>query len=155
MFNCNFLTLCFICPQAPFPSSASFNQEVETALESFDFLNFSDVEEEEEQQQQEKEELEGRCEEDQNKTQQEKILEEKDDEENVCSEGRLVSAGGSGLSYSFTFMIQHFTELQRPVPRSELKLFQSIPHYGNQDQPNHDSGLQLANSVQPGRILNP
>ncbi|XP_015254854.1 PREDICTED: protein FAM65A-like isoform X1 [Cyprinodon variegatus] len=74
-------------PAAPFPSSASFNQEVETALESFDFLNFSDVEEEEEQQQQEKEELEGRCEEDQNKTQQEKILEEKDDEENVCSEG--------------------------------------------------------------------
>ncbi|XP_038164557.1 rho family-interacting cell polarization regulator 1-like isoform X2 [Cyprinodon tularosa] len=74
-------------PAAPFPTSASFNQEVETALESFDFLNFSDVEEEEEQQQQEKEELEGRCEEDQNKTQEEKILEEKHDEENVCSEG--------------------------------------------------------------------
>lgn len=35
-------------PQAPFPTSASFNQEVETALESFDFLNCSDLEEDEE-----------------------------------------------------------------------------------------------------------
>ncbi|XP_055085584.1 rho family-interacting cell polarization regulator 1-like isoform X2 [Periophthalmus magnuspinnatus] len=34
-------------PGAPFPTSASFNQEVETALESFDFLNCSDLEEEE------------------------------------------------------------------------------------------------------------
>lgn len=32
--------------QAPFPTSASFNLEVETALESFDFLNCSDLEEE-------------------------------------------------------------------------------------------------------------
>lgn len=35
-------------PQAPFPTSASFNLEVETALESFDFLNCSDLEEDEE-----------------------------------------------------------------------------------------------------------
>lgn len=34
-------------PHAPFPTSASFNQEVETALESFDFLNCSDLEEDE------------------------------------------------------------------------------------------------------------
>lgn len=36
-------------PQAPFPTSASFNQEVETALESFDFLNCSDLEEDEDE----------------------------------------------------------------------------------------------------------
>lgn len=35
-------------PQAIFPTSASFNLEVETALESFDFLNCSDLEEDEE-----------------------------------------------------------------------------------------------------------
>ncbi|XP_008335162.1 rho family-interacting cell polarization regulator 1-like [Cynoglossus semilaevis] len=33
----------------PFPTSSSFIQEVETALESFDFLNYSDVDEEEEE----------------------------------------------------------------------------------------------------------
>ncbi|XP_072320617.1 rho family-interacting cell polarization regulator 2-like isoform X1 [Eucyclogobius newberryi] len=32
-------------PEVPFPTSASFNLEVETALESFDFLNCSDLEE--------------------------------------------------------------------------------------------------------------
>lgn len=36
-------------PQVPFPTSSSFIQEVETALESFDFLNYSDVDEEEEE----------------------------------------------------------------------------------------------------------
>ncbi|XP_028257685.1 rho family-interacting cell polarization regulator 1-like [Parambassis ranga] len=35
-------------PMAPFPTSVSFNREVETALESFDFLNCSDLDEEEE-----------------------------------------------------------------------------------------------------------
>ncbi|KAM9410228.1 rho family-interacting cell polarization regulator 1-like [Pholidichthys leucotaenia] len=35
-------------PEAPFPTSSSFIQEVETALESFDFLNCSDLDEEEE-----------------------------------------------------------------------------------------------------------
>ncbi|KAM4597311.1 rho family-interacting cell polarization regulator 1-like [Fundulus diaphanus] len=77
-------------PTAPFPNSASFTQEVETALESFDFLNFSDVDEEEGEQQQEdgdeKEELEGRHEEDQNKIHQEKA-EDKEDVENVYPEG--------------------------------------------------------------------
>ncbi|XP_022597315.1 rho family-interacting cell polarization regulator 1-like, partial [Seriola dumerili] len=36
-------------PMVPFPTSSSFTQEVETALESFDFLNCSDLEEEEEE----------------------------------------------------------------------------------------------------------
>ncbi|XP_061521392.1 rho family-interacting cell polarization regulator 1 isoform X2 [Phycodurus eques] len=36
-------------PTVPFPTSSSFTQEVETALESFDFLNCSDLEEEEEE----------------------------------------------------------------------------------------------------------
>lgn len=39
--------------QAPFPTSASFNLEVETALESFDFLNCSDLEEDEEEEEEE------------------------------------------------------------------------------------------------------
>ncbi|KAK5611556.1 hypothetical protein CRENBAI_014923 [Crenichthys baileyi] len=74
-------------PTTPFPTSASFTQEVETALESFDFLNFSDVDEEEDDQQQkdedEKKEQVGKPEEDQNKTDEEKIEEER----NVYSEG--------------------------------------------------------------------
>ncbi|XP_054892835.1 rho family-interacting cell polarization regulator 1-like [Poeciliopsis prolifica] len=72
-------------PTAPFPTSASFTQEVETALESFDFLNFSDVEEEEEERQQEgedQEEQDGKQEEDQNETQDKKI-EEEEEEKNV------------------------------------------------------------------------
>ncbi|XP_041839729.1 rho family-interacting cell polarization regulator 1-like isoform X2 [Melanotaenia boesemani] len=65
-------------PTAPFPTSASFTQEVETALESFDFLNYSDLDEEDEQQQEDKgakEEHDGECEEDQNKPE-EKLEEE-------------------------------------------------------------------------------
>ncbi|XP_062242509.1 rho family-interacting cell polarization regulator 1-like isoform X2 [Platichthys flesus] len=38
-------------PTVSFPTSSSFIQEVETALESFDFLNCSDLDEEEEEQQ--------------------------------------------------------------------------------------------------------
>ncbi|XP_014835942.1 PREDICTED: protein FAM65A-like isoform X1 [Poecilia mexicana] len=80
-------------PTAPFPTSASFTQEVETALESFDFLNFSDVEEEEEEQQQDdedQEEQDGKQEEDQNETQDKKTEEEDDDDEKnveIFSEG--------------------------------------------------------------------
>ncbi|XP_008403631.1 protein FAM65A-like isoform X2 [Poecilia reticulata] len=73
-------------PTAPFPTSASFTQEVETALESFDFLNFSDVEEEEEEHQQDdedQEEHDGKQEEDQNESQHKKIEEEEEEEKNV------------------------------------------------------------------------
>ncbi|XP_029942705.1 rho family-interacting cell polarization regulator 1-like [Salarias fasciatus] len=42
-------------PAAPFPTSISFNQEVETALESFDFLNCADSDEEDEDEDEEKE----------------------------------------------------------------------------------------------------
>lgn len=76
-------------PTAPFPTSASFTQEVETALESFDFLNFSDVDEEEDEQQEEdgdEKEEDEKPEEDQNKTQEEKMEEEKNVED-VYSEG--------------------------------------------------------------------
>ncbi|XP_035992439.1 rho family-interacting cell polarization regulator 1 [Fundulus heteroclitus] len=78
-------------PAAPFPNSASFTHEVETALESFDFLNFSDVDEEEDEPQQEdgdeKEEPEGRHEEDQNKIHEEKVEDKEEDVENVYPEG--------------------------------------------------------------------
>lgn len=76
-------------PTAPFPTSASFTQEVETALESFDFLNFSDVDEEEDEQQEEdgdEKEEDEKPEEDQNKTQEEK-MEEGKNVEDVYSEG--------------------------------------------------------------------
>lgn len=76
-------------PTAPFPTSASFTQEVETALESFDFLNFSDVDEEEDEQQEEDGDEKGedeKPEEDQNKTQEEK-MEEGKNVEDVYSEG--------------------------------------------------------------------
>ncbi|XP_030580893.1 rho family-interacting cell polarization regulator 1-like isoform X1 [Archocentrus centrarchus] len=79
-------------PAPPFPTSASFNQEVETALESFDFLNCSDLDEEEEDQQQEddggeEEEREEKCEEDQNKTEVEEIKEEEKNAENLYCGG--------------------------------------------------------------------
>ncbi|XP_061599857.1 rho family-interacting cell polarization regulator 1-like isoform X1 [Cololabis saira] len=67
-------------PPVPFPTSASFTQEVETALESFDFLNYSDldeVEEEEQELEEEKEKQYEKHEEDQPKTEQEKTEEEK------------------------------------------------------------------------------
>ncbi|XP_054468591.1 rho family-interacting cell polarization regulator 1-like [Anoplopoma fimbria] len=74
-----------------FPTSSSFTLEVETALESFDFLNCSDLEEEDEEdkdQQEdkgEKKEDDGKNKENQNKTEQEKVEEEEKDEENFYS----------------------------------------------------------------------
>ncbi|KAM8895114.1 rho family-interacting cell polarization regulator 1-like isoform 1-T2 [Spinachia spinachia] len=64
-----------------FPTSSSFNLEVETALESFDFLNCSDLEEEEEDEceQEEKENNEEDGGEDQNKMETERVEEEKDE----------------------------------------------------------------------------
>ncbi|XP_047436170.1 rho family-interacting cell polarization regulator 1-like isoform X1 [Mugil cephalus] len=108
-------------PVVPFPTSTSFTQEVETALESFDFLNCSDLdedeeeeeeenkdevedeveeEEEEEKEQQEnegkKEEEHEKCEEDQNTTEEEKIVEVKNIE-NFYSEGSDDEEGADGL----------------------------------------------------------
>lgn len=95
-------------PQVPFPTSSSFTQEVETALESFDFLNCSDLDEddeeekedeqpEDEQQQEDegekKEEDDGQHEENQNKMEEEKVEEEDEeekDEKNFYSGGRSV-----------------------------------------------------------------
>lgn len=74
-------------PAVPFPTSTSFTQEVETALESFDFLNCSDSDEDEEdkQQQQEgeadKEQQEDKHKEDQKITEVEKIEEIEETEE--------------------------------------------------------------------------
>ncbi|XP_074474721.1 uncharacterized protein LOC141757791 [Sebastes fasciatus] len=94
-------------PTVPFPTSTSFIQEVETALESFDFLNCSDLEEDEEEEkedeeqkeeegekkekeevkEEEKEEKDGQHEENQNKVEAEKVEEEEKDEENFYSGG--------------------------------------------------------------------
>lgn len=84
-------------PAPPFPTSASFNQEVETALESFDFLNCSDLDEEEEEEQEdrgekeeergEKEERDNKCKEDQNKKEEEEIKEEEKNAENLYCGG--------------------------------------------------------------------
>jgi len=66
-------------PQVSFPTSSSFTLEVETALESFDFLNCSDLEEEEEEDEEqqddkgEKKEEDGQREENQNKMEEEKV----------------------------------------------------------------------------------
>ncbi|KAM9860957.1 uncharacterized protein ACBR49_002138 [Aulostomus maculatus] len=71
-------------PTVPFPTSSSFTQEVETALESFDFLNSSDLEEEEEEEQQEEDkgkEEEEQQEEDKEKEQQEEDKEKEQQEE--------------------------------------------------------------------------
>ncbi|KAL3992944.1 tolloid-like protein 1 [Sarotherodon galilaeus] len=88
-------------PAPPFPTSASFNQEVETALESFDFLNCSDLDEEEEEEQEEEdrgekeeeeergetEERDNKCKEDQNKKEEEEIKEEEKNAENLYHGG--------------------------------------------------------------------
>ncbi|XP_026233906.1 rho family-interacting cell polarization regulator 1-like [Anabas testudineus] len=91
-------------PTVPFPTSASFTQEVETALESFDFLNCSDLDEDEEEKEEqeeeekdddeqqeeeegEKEEENGQHEEYQNQTEEKKTQEEKKAEENFLSGG--------------------------------------------------------------------
>lgn len=86
----------------PFPTSASFNQEVETALESFDFLNCSDLDEDaeddndnddgdekEEDQNEEQKKDEGVKEEEdnQNKPLEEKAKDKEKEEENIYSGG--------------------------------------------------------------------
>lgn len=82
-------------PMVPFPTSSSFTQEVETALESFDFLNCSDLDEDEEEKEDEqqeedegeKEEEVGQNEEDQSKEEEEKVDEEEKDVENFYCGG--------------------------------------------------------------------
>ncbi|XP_029986871.1 rho family-interacting cell polarization regulator 1-like isoform X3 [Sphaeramia orbicularis] len=84
----------------PFPTSASFNQEVETALESFDFLNCSDLDddavddnddgdekEEDEDKEQKKDEGLKEEEDNQNKPLQEEAEDKEKEEENVYSGG--------------------------------------------------------------------
>lgn len=97
--NVTFKHLHLFSPKVPFPTSSSFNQEVETALESFDFLNCSDLEDEEEKEneqqwedggEKEEEEEDGQHEENQNKMEEEKVEEEEKDEENFYSGGRSV-----------------------------------------------------------------
>lgn len=84
-------------PQVPFPTSSSFTLEVETALESFDFLNCSDLDEEEEDEQQQEDEGEkekeddGQREENKNIMEEEKVEEEEKDVEKFYSGGRSVS----------------------------------------------------------------
>lgn len=94
-------------PAPPFPTSASFNQEVETALESFDFLNCSDLDEEEEEEQEdrgekeeergEKEERDNKCKEDQNKKEEEEIKEEEKNAENLYCGGSDEEDEADGL----------------------------------------------------------
>lgn len=105
--------------QVPFPTSASFNQEVETALESFDFLNCSDLEDNDDDdvghevmEQKETEEV------------QEK-QEDKEKEHNF-SEGRLVSQltvqNVLHLCYSFILLEDKYTILhQKWVKRLKIE----------------------------------
>ncbi|XP_015808508.3 rho family-interacting cell polarization regulator 1 isoform X1 [Nothobranchius furzeri] len=92
-------------PTVSFPTSASFTQEVETALESFDFLNYSDLEEEDEEEDEpqqgsdkDKEEHGEKREEDQNKTE-EKMEEEQQIVENLYSEGSSDEEEADGLEF--------------------------------------------------------
>ncbi|XP_044050774.1 rho family-interacting cell polarization regulator 1-like [Siniperca chuatsi] len=73
----------------PFPTSISFTQEVETALESFDFLNCSDLDEDEEEKEDEQQEDKGEKEADdgQREENQNKMEKEEKDEEKFYSGG--------------------------------------------------------------------
>lgn len=108
------LTTTCVCrspPQVPFPTSLSFTQEVETALESFDFLDCADLDEEEEaakdeeQEPEDKEEVEeekegeeeeevkeenGQQEETENKMEDEIVAKEEKQEEKFYCGGRSV-----------------------------------------------------------------
>ncbi|XP_039983061.1 rho family-interacting cell polarization regulator 1-like [Xiphias gladius] len=93
-------------PTVPFPTSSSFTHEVETALESFDFLNCSDLDEDEEEEEEdeqqeedegEKEEEDVQHEEDQNKVEEEKTEEGENDEENFYSGGSSDEEEADGL----------------------------------------------------------
>lgn len=84
------LTTTCVCrspPQVPFPTSLSFTQEVETALESFDFLDCADLDEEEEaakdeeQEQEDKEEVEEEKEGEEEEEEEEKVKEENGQQE--------------------------------------------------------------------------
>lgn len=78
------LTTTCVCrspPQVPFPTSLSFTQEVETALESFDFLDCADLDEEEEAAKDEEQEQE-----DKEEVEEEKEGEEEEEEEKVKEE---------------------------------------------------------------------
>ncbi|XP_026175668.1 rho family-interacting cell polarization regulator 1-like isoform X2 [Mastacembelus armatus] len=92
-------------PMVPFPTSSSFTQEVETALESFDFLNCSDLDEDEEedeadqQEDGEKETEDGQHEEGQNKTEDETTEEEQKNEENFYSGGSDEEEVADGLGF--------------------------------------------------------
>ncbi|XP_020516879.2 rho family-interacting cell polarization regulator 2 [Labrus bergylta] len=67
----------------PFPTSSSFTQELETALESFDFLNCSDLDEEDEDEEQKQEDREEKEEDDgQDKEEQPKLENKSVEEEN-------------------------------------------------------------------------
>ncbi|XP_010793153.1 rho family-interacting cell polarization regulator 1 isoform X2 [Notothenia coriiceps] len=81
-------------PTVPFPVSSSFNLEVETALESFDFLNCSDLEEDEEEEGKEggnKEAVEEKKEEDAAQPEENQIKMEEEEEEE--KEERFHSGG--------------------------------------------------------------
>ncbi|XP_034436948.1 rho family-interacting cell polarization regulator 1-like isoform X5 [Hippoglossus hippoglossus] len=79
-------------PTVSFPTSSSFIQEVETALESFDFLNCSDLDEEEEEQQVknegEKEKEQGEKDKGEKEEQLEKDEGEKEEEQGEKDEGK-------------------------------------------------------------------
>ncbi|XP_037548771.1 rho family-interacting cell polarization regulator 1 [Nematolebias whitei] len=91
-------------PTVPFPTSASFSQEVETALESFDFLNSSDLDEGDEEEDGRQQEDEGEKEErggtlqDQNETKEEEKIEEPK-VENLYSEGSSDEEEADGLQF--------------------------------------------------------
>lgn len=71
----------------PFPTSTSFIQEVETALESFDFLNCSDLEDNDEEEEEEKEEEdEGSDGEEEKREEEMKPLDDVEDEHQVKHE---------------------------------------------------------------------
>ncbi|XP_029354543.1 rho family-interacting cell polarization regulator 1-like isoform X2 [Echeneis naucrates] len=68
-------------PTVPFPTSSSFTQEVETALESFDFLNCSDLEEDEEEEEHEQQEEEHEQQEEEHEQQEEEHEQQEEEHE--------------------------------------------------------------------------
>lgn len=86
---------CFPSPQVRCPSSSSFTQEVETALESFDFLNCSDLDEDEEEEQEEQD----KSEEEKKGDESENDLVEEDVKEQEMGVEKIYTSDRSVLSY--------------------------------------------------------
>ncbi|XP_029000416.1 rho family-interacting cell polarization regulator 1-like isoform X2 [Betta splendens] len=138
-------------PAASFPTSASFTQEVETALESFDFLNCSDLDEEEEDEEQKEDK--GEKEEESEPNEEDKDETEEENREEICHSGGSDDEQMDGLEILMEAPEgfrnsdeDRFSESQESITEDVLDLGQvempedtEEPGEENRDEPQEDA----------------